>query len=414
MIVPSPARAARLALALSLAAGALASAASAPSAGAQAASVAKVPRRPKLAPAADTNDALAYYQYGMNVVRRRPEDAADAFYWASRIAPAWGEPYYARRVALLLAKGKELPAYLDEVKWTKDEMRQLDSLDYAARRRNPFLFRTLDEPLIEAYVRLASDADEDGLFFLGRRTGDPAYDGQVAYLRGNHREATRLLREASRRYPKRFSLHEVRARAFYGLQEYDSAATELSTYLERLRKNDDEKLVRWYDSKALTEYAVGRLHSMRGDTAAARAAYGRALTEDLSFTEAHVALAELAVASRDLPAAEAEYQAAVQSRDADAFLHHQYALVLLGQGRSGEAGTELERAEKLEPYYAMPYYLLGRLYDAAGMEVEALAQYHAFLTRSSRMLDERRWVADREVALHAAVAAAKASAASGR
>ena len=42
----------------------------------------RAPRRPALPAAADTNDARAYYELGVRSMDRRPEVAADAFYWA--------------------------------------------------------------------------------------------------------------------------------------------------------------------------------------------------------------------------------------------------------------------------------------------------------------------------------------------
>ena len=51
-----------------------------------------VPRRPRLAAAADTNDAGAYYRLGRERLERSPEEAAAAFYWASQIDPGWADP----------------------------------------------------------------------------------------------------------------------------------------------------------------------------------------------------------------------------------------------------------------------------------------------------------------------------------
>src|SRR5947207_9509235 len=63
----------------------------------------KVPKRPNLEEGADTNFAPAYYEFGMRKIERDPQKAADAFYWATRLDPAWAQPVYARRIALLMA-----------------------------------------------------------------------------------------------------------------------------------------------------------------------------------------------------------------------------------------------------------------------------------------------------------------------
>src|SRR5438046_8186844 len=69
------------------------------------------PRRPRLPAGVDTNNARAYYDYGLAKLDRDPEDAADAFYWAIRINPTLADPYYARRSVLLLS---------DKIRFQKD------------------------------------------------------------------------------------------------------------------------------------------------------------------------------------------------------------------------------------------------------------------------------------------------------
>ena len=50
------------------------------------------PRRPKFTVVRDTNSAGAYYYHGLSVLDRDPQQAADAFYWASRLDPEWADP----------------------------------------------------------------------------------------------------------------------------------------------------------------------------------------------------------------------------------------------------------------------------------------------------------------------------------
>jgi hypothetical protein len=52
------------------------------------------PKRPRLAAGADTNDARAYYDHGLAKIERDPAEAADAFYWATRINPGVADAYY--------------------------------------------------------------------------------------------------------------------------------------------------------------------------------------------------------------------------------------------------------------------------------------------------------------------------------
>jgi len=50
------------------------------------------PKRPKLDAGRDTNSAGAYHQHGMLHLAKRPQVAADAFYWAARLDPSIAEP----------------------------------------------------------------------------------------------------------------------------------------------------------------------------------------------------------------------------------------------------------------------------------------------------------------------------------
>src|SRR5881628_2195083 len=61
------------------------------------------PKRPKLDAGRDTNSAGAYHQHGMLRLAKRPQVAADAFYWAGRPHPPASEGSAADGCALLLA-----------------------------------------------------------------------------------------------------------------------------------------------------------------------------------------------------------------------------------------------------------------------------------------------------------------------
>jgi Tfp pilus assembly protein PilF len=164
---------------------------------------------------------------------------------------------------------------------------------------------------------------------------------------------------------------------------------------------EKDKLVHAWESKAMYEYSAGTVHDLRGDPAAARAAYERALSEDLSFYMAHAALADLALRGGDTATALNEYGLAVQIKEDDPALRFGYAMALLKAARPAEAATQFAKATELEPYFAMPYYYLGRLYDNSEMTAEARAQYEAFLARAARMLPEYAWVESRLRALSA-------------
>jgi hypothetical protein len=358
-------------------------------------------KRPKLDAAADTNDALSYYQFGVVQLRRDADMAERSFYWATRLAPSWADPYYGRWAAsVLLTRGRP----------SKKDRAHADSLDEAAAMRNPFLFRRLDRMVVEEIVSRVADPEDVGsiMFEYTRNTGDPVNDAFQAYQSSKFADAARLYAQAIARNAKsgkRPWLHEDRALAFYQLQQFDSAATELDAFLAAMRAREDTSLDRGYLSKAFAEYQLGTIHLLRGDTAAARAAFGRALSEDLTYAPAHTALAGIATGSNDMATALAESEAATQTHDGDAVLHYTYARMLLAASRADDAERELKRAQVLEPYYALPYYLLGRLYDGSSMDEEATVQYEAFLARGARQLQEYDWTRTRLAAMKAAAVA---------
>ena len=365
----------------------------------------KVPPRPKLETGADTNDALAYYRFGTNKLRRDPESAENAFYWASRIAPSWADPYYGRWAAVVLQR-RNRPS--------RAERAHADSLDAAAARRNPFLFRRLDLTVLEGLAERAGGSEFAGdyMFDYTSNNGDPVNDGFNAYQASKFADAARLFGKAiekNAKNGKRSWLHESRALAFYQLQNYDSAAVEIDAFIAAARAREDTSL--GYLSKAFAEYQLGSLHLLRGDTAAARAAFGRALSEDLSYAPAHTALSGIAP---DPATALAEAEAAAQAQDQDPVLHYNYARTLIATGRADDAERELKRAQELEPWFALPYFMLARMYDASGMEDEAATQYAAYLSHGARMMQEYGIATARLAALHAAPAPAPAAAAAGK
>jgi tetratricopeptide (TPR) repeat protein len=360
----------------------------------------KEPKRPKLEAGQDTNSAIAYYQFGISKLPKRPRDAADAFYWASRLAPQWAEPYYARRISIILSeRSGHMWPYLTRRRAVveSDWGRMVDSLQYRALVRNPFLVQNLDRMLIDEIVYQMSGGEAMPVY--GMRSGDPEYDAWMAYTGGQYAKAVRYYGDAIKRQPKEPLHHAQRARAFYALQEYDSAVTELTTLLGKLQKEEKDRLFYFFDSKSMYQYSLGTLHSIRGDAAAAREAFGHALTEDLSFYMAHAALGDLAMQAGDTTTALGEYRLAVEINGEDPALRFGYALALVQANRAADAVREFEAAIEKEPLFAMPYYYLGRLHDAFEMHDDAKQYYTDFVARAAQVMEERQWVEQRLAAL---------------
>lgn len=339
----------------------------------------KAPRRPKLEPGADTNSYHAYYQLGLMSIRKRPELAGDAFYWASRLNPMAPEPRFAQWVAYWKARPERFVDYwFLEKKFVVQakETKQIDSLRYSALLRNPMMYQGL-------WLRIFDDFD--GI----QSSLDPATQGFLAYGQGNHRRAVDRFATALRENKRNQSLRYERALAFAQLAEYDSATVELQKLLEDKAKKDEKDLVRFYESKAMYEYSIGMLQLAKGDIDAAKAAYGRALTEDLSFAMAHYQLAELALASGDSATALQELDQAVQLDSTYVGSRYVYGLALLVQGRTADAERQLRKAIELEPYFSGPYFPLAYLLEFEGRNAEAATMYEAFALRASQLDGER-------------------------
>ena len=347
----------------------------------------KLPARPPLPVTADTNDQWAYYNEGLRHLKANPARAADMFYWASRLAPTWGEPLYARRAALHLADKPRLWRYLNGERGTvrSKPVRAIDSLATEAMLRNPFFSPRFDRLLLEEAIAYVSN----GAAWLDRaRSGNPGWDAQMAFADGKLADAVRLYADALRRRPRDYGYRAPRGRAFVMLLQYDSAANEFTQLLAEMRKKDEKELVYFYDSKAIFEYSLGRTYYQMEQYDRAREAYGRALEEDLSFHVAHRDLAEIAFLQGDTATGIAELALAVQLRPGDAGSRMLYGDALVAAGRHDEARAEYEAAIAAEPWFALPYYQLAKLHDTQGRRDEAVARYRAYLARAARDREE--------------------------
>jgi len=370
------------------------------------------PKRPRFTVTRDSNSAGAYYYHGLSVLDRHPQEAADAFYWASRLEPDWAEPYFARRVALHLSNGFRLRDYVygDPRARSSPERRQADSLALHARLLDPFLYRRLDRRLLERalddFVRDVSreveirTGERPDLLPIrlnpGRIAGrDPDMAAWLAYTDGDFRDALAYYAQAIKHDAKAYELHSGRADVFYLVTQYDSALAELSTMLGQMRTLDDKHLVPFYDSKAFLEYQVGQVHVMRGDLDAARAAYERALTEDMSFYMAHAALGNLALVRHDTATALGEYAQAVDLAGGEPGLRYRYGVALFETSKFAAAADQFRKAVELDPYYAKPYFPLAYILEGSGEDAAAIAAYERF-ARSAPAADSGRVAVARE------------------
>lgn len=362
------------------------------------ASAQKVPKRPRLAAGADTNDARVLTDYGNFVLRRDPSAAADAFYWAARVDPSLAEAYYGRYVAMHAQQPRRLSSYWSgnrSVLQNKDVQR-IDSLFSYALMLNPVMVQRHERAMVIAVIKgnveasggpTLSPADEIRLeqdldyYIKDWAAGSRA---RMAYAEGRYTEALELYGKAIRETKKPADYRAARGRLFLQLGKADSAMAEFTLALDELRKRDKKDFVYIYNSKALLELTQGMAHEQVNDTAGARKAYGRALEEDLSYFPAHVRLGFLAATAGDTTSAISEFGLAVQLRPDDGLLRHQYGSVLKGAGRHAEALEQFNKAIELEPFFAMPHQMRGELLEKLGRPDEARAAYRRYLELASQ------------------------------
>jgi tetratricopeptide (TPR) repeat protein len=368
-----------------------ASAASGAALGAQSARKENVPPRPRFQVARDSNSAASYYYHGMQVLGKNPAEAADAFWWASRLEPEWADPVYARRVALIMKDESSLIEYVMNGRRTSEQKRA-DSLQTRALLLDPFLYRKLDKEMLDrainSYIRQRDRYNGGtGTMPVFLRPSELAIDyprlaGWMAYSDGKFADALKYFAAAMKRYPKAYDIHSERADVLFLVANYDSTLAELGVMLDEMRKLDEKKLIAFYDSKAFVEYQTGKVHVARGDLARAREAFGRALTEDLSFYMAHAALSGVALAQHDTATAIQEYDLAVQLKGDDPGLRYQYGAMLFVTRKYDAAAEQFAKAIELDPDYAKPYFPLAYIHDGNGRDADAARYYDGFVSRA--------------------------------
>ena len=338
----------------------------------------KQPARPDLDAKLDTNDWQSYYQAGFKHMRNRPDKAEDFFYWAHRLDPSRPEPLYARWAALWLANKGRLVQYYEGASFVVEapETRAIDTLFAAALSRHPFTHNAFEAGLFAAY--LTQKYGEGGWEW----SSDPWTSSILEYSEGKFDRAVQHLRQALAKEPRRFDLRFELARSQFMLRQYDSAAAQVYALVDEMNKREQKTLAYFYQSRAMYLYAAGMAHLAGRQLDQAREAFGKALTEDLSYARAHAALGTVALMQGDTAMALDEYHQAVQIDGTDPALRLDYGSILLSAQRYEEGAAQLAQAIALEPYYALPYYYHGVALENLGRPAEAKKSYVAFLARA--------------------------------
>ena len=348
--------------------------------------------RPRLASGLDTNDARAYYTLGDDLLYRgRWLDSADlAFYWAARLDPTWADPLYARAAVVVRAFRRDVlrRQWRGAVQLAPRQRQLIDSLTRLALARDPFISTRFD-PIMGNAPGIGPHEDD------AVRLGLTYYHAQLFPA------AIEWLGKAIALQPGAVELRIYRAHAFYYLQRYDSTVADLQVALDTLRRRETGQLVPIYLSKEMFEYAIGMAEVQRQDYAAGRAAFARALVENLGFYMAHARLAGVAFGQHDTATAVAELDFAVEVAPREPTLRFYDGYALLGVRRYDEADAQFATALELDPDYAAPYFERARVEEARGHRAAAARWYRAFLAHAALVAPDRAAARRRIAALDA-------------
>lgn len=367
------------------------------------------PARPRLAAEADSNDAAAYYSRGVSLLPRYAEEAAAAFYWASEIDPRSAAALYGRHAALLMADGLRSLDYHGLTRRPRHpaDMMHVDSLYYRALMLDPFVQRRFEREVMRVMIaswlvggdtrQINEQAELNYYSNLVMQQLTSVFRARVHAADGRIDDAIReydaALRENRSRQESRRWIHHERGRV-YAIGGRDSLAhAELRAAIEAEERRQQRELVRVYSSKALLEHSRGVLFERSGDPLAAREAYARALTEDLSYHPAHMRLATLALADGDTATALAEMALAAETAPDDAATRFAYGSLLVQVESWAAAAAEFSAATELAPLFADAWLLLGAARHRQGDLPGALEAYRGFVERARRADPRREQVA---------------------
>lgn len=381
----------------------------APSASAQG-RLGTVEKRPKLAAGADTNDASPYFALGARSLADRPDEAAAAFYWAARLDPSSAEALGGRRAALLMRKVPVLKLYMEGSRRarTSKELIAIDTMQLRALRLDPLYYRKYDWTMLMAYYRAVyridyPTASVQNIDFAIRSDFDkasPYTRGWVAYSEGKMEDALEFYDLAMQRAKNTGYIRIERARALTMQGLFPRAIEELrlaSVDLKKLEADKEENVV-FYNSSALVEHSVGVLYARIGQVDSAKAALGRAITEDLSYFAAHLELGRIALAEKDTATAISELGLAAELAVDEPWVHYLHGSTLLSAGQHADAVVALKKAIDLEPLHAESHFALAQALEKNGDRPGALAAYTHYLVISPRRDQQRRSVATERAA----------------
>jgi tetratricopeptide (TPR) repeat protein len=338
----------------------------------------QIPKRPHLKASLDTNSAVSYFFDGAEVLRNDPDRAAADFYWARQIDPTWADPIYGLYAASLLGLSTGRLSEYFRTRWDRKraaDFLSIDSLAWLAKLKNPFVDRRFDGVVLSEWVSRngGSEADIREAAFQNREMAAWVY-----YAHGQFMRAASAYAEVIKQHPDEPGLRYERGTAFFAMGLLDSARAEVRSALSMQRAEEANGGIGWA-SHPFLEFSLGFLYRLADQSDSARAAYERALLDDLAFHPAHRELAITRLATHDTAGALSEYNTAVTLAPTNAGYLYEYGLLLLASNHADSAVVLLKQSIATDPYFASPHYFLGMLYENYGFVPEATGEFTSFV-----------------------------------
>ena len=127
---------------------------------------------------------------------------------------------------------------------------------------------------------------------------------------------------------------------------------------------------------------LGMVYALKKDTAAAEAAYQKALELKPDYSDAYVGLANLYMSAGQLPKAQEVMAKAAAQFGEDPKIQHQVGVVYFNMGKYDEALAALKKAETLDAANAEVHYFLASIAVNQNNTAEAVAQLEKYLSMS--------------------------------
>ncbi len=345
----------------------------------------------QMATLTDTLNPIAVVNYAESLLLENPRRARQLYERAVALDPTMPEALDGLRVAITIEDARFLRGYYrGRRRALRDPRAQLvDSLNRRANRLDALLYPRHSKTLLLALIRIDAPRATETTVDMAMFRQPPLPRARWAFASGDVEAAdtyfNKALEDGGDTALIRLERGLMRAALvpfIESAQLVDSALADLAAVRDAItaRRAEDTDEISFFHSVPAHHHRMGLLLARRGDHAAARAAFGDALLEDLSYFPSHFALAELAMQANDTVTALAESALAAELAPAEPKVHLQRGDVLMWTGQYADAAASFERAASLAPRFALAYYRMADALDAAGQATAALGAYRVFLT----------------------------------